>query len=76
MENIGEDHGSAASRNPSGYGGRYVEKVVESQRKKNIGKPYEGKPHVRFDEGKLEQKRDGKAISKEICFSFLLYERR
>ncbi|MGW6194165.1 hypothetical protein ACWFRC_26735, partial [Bacillus cereus] len=31
---------------------------------------------VRFDEGKLKQKRDGKAIPKEnlICFSFLLYE--
>ena len=39
-------------------------KLIESQRKKNIGKPYEGKPHVRIDEGKLEQKRDGKAISK------------
>ncbi|MEC4696888.1 hypothetical protein P4J02_18100, partial [Bacillus anthracis] len=30
-----------------------------------IGKPYEGKPHVRFDEGKLKQKRDGKATPKE-----------
>ncbi|EOP12488.1 hypothetical protein, partial [Bacillus cereus] len=39
---------------------------TESQRRKNIGKPYEGKPHVRFDEGKLKQKRDGKAIPKEI----------
>ncbi|MGG3549964.1 hypothetical protein AAWP21_00005, partial [Bacillus anthracis] len=31
--------------------------------------------HVRFDEGKLKQKRDGKATPKEniICFSFLLY---
>ncbi|WP_242243752.1 hypothetical protein, partial [Bacillus cereus group sp. BfR-BA-01309] len=29
----------------------------------------------RFDEGKLKQKRDGKATPKEniICFSFLLY---
>jgi hypothetical protein len=29
----------------------------ESQRKKNIGKPDEGEPHVRFDEGELERVR-------------------
>ena len=27
---------------------------VNAFRKKIIGKPYEGKPHVRFDEGELE----------------------
>ena len=26
--------------------------VVQCCRKKNVGKPDEGKPHVRFDEGK------------------------
>lgn len=29
--------------------------LTESQRKKNIRKPYEGEPHVRFDEGNLFQ---------------------
>lgn len=27
--------------------------IRESTRKKNIGEPYEGEPHVRFDEGEL-----------------------
>ncbi len=28
--------------------------ICESLRKKMIGKPYSGKPNVRFDEGELE----------------------
>jgi len=32
-----------------------LDKSVESTRMKAIGKPYEGKPHVRFDEGVMER---------------------
>ena len=37
-------------------GGSYTERPSESEslRKKMIGKPYSGKPNVRFDEGELE----------------------
>ena len=37
-------------------GGRYTRRPSESEslRKKMIGKPYSGKPNVRFDEGELE----------------------
>jgi hypothetical protein len=43
----------------------------EDHWKKNIGKPYEGKPHVRLDEGEAESKRDSTSCPFEI--SFLLY---
>jgi len=38
---------------------------------KSIGKPYEGKPHVRFDEGML--KVNGQPIRLPIEISVLLY---
>ena len=41
LENFGKPYIFVPSRN-------------ESQRKKNIGKPDEGEPHVLFDEGELE----------------------
>jgi hypothetical protein len=31
-----------------------MDSICESLRKKIIGKPYSGKPNVRFDEGELE----------------------
>ena len=34
----------------------------ESFRKKVFGKPYEGKPHVRFDEGAMETKHGYKVL--------------
>ena len=38
------------------FGGSYTGRPSESEslRKKMIGKPYSGKPNVRFDEGELE----------------------
>ena len=39
------------------FGGNYARRPSasgESQWKKMIGKPYSGKPNVRFDEGELE----------------------
>lgn len=39
--------------------------------RKNVGKPYEGKPHVRFDEGKLKVKETPKLDALRNQFSTL-----
>jgi len=51
------DCGNAINSKRSGNsGGRYARRPSESESlwKKMIGKPYSGKPNVRFDEGELE----------------------
>jgi hypothetical protein len=38
---------------------------------KSTGKPYEGKPHVRFDEKALEIEQEGDFASLRQCFTLL-----
>jgi hypothetical protein len=42
------------SKHSRNSGGSYARRPSESLWKKMIGKPYSGKPNVRFDEGELE----------------------
>ena len=59
-KNSGKDSGTSEETIPEGQAGEEgadnfsMDSACESLWRKMIGKPYSGKPNVRFDEGKLE----------------------